>query len=1178
MSQQERLEKAIASFEAQRSLLGDDVVDTTVSALREHLAALLRERQREQRKLITVLVADLSGYTAMAEKMDVEEVRDTMNALWQRLDAVAVRWDGHVDKHVGDALITLFGAPRAQEDDPQRAVAAGLAMQEAMSAFIEEDEARSGLALRIGVHTGRALLSPALRSGEYTAVGETVNLAVRLEEMAPLNSVLISHDVYRHVDGLFDVVAGTHVPLPGIAKGLPTYRVTGERARRTHASGRGIAGVGTPMVGRDEELDKMRAGLERVFHTGRGELLMVVGEAGIGKSRLGLEFKQWLREKSRLPGQVTLVEARADRQMRRLPYSLLRELVAAYCGIRDSDQPLLARQKLVAALERAAAVREAPEEGGGLRAEYIRRAHFIGQLIGLDFSDSPYLQGMIHDARQIRQRAFAHLAKLFQETSSDQMSVLLLEDVHWADEGSLDLIAHLMQECVQARLLIICLARPSLFERRPAWRDGTRVAMAHMRLELLPLCEKDSQRLLQEILRPSPTVPRQLLQLVTMGAEGNPFFIEELVKMFIEEGVIVREGGGWRFHMQGAVLGVPATLTGVLQARLDRLPRGERHLLQRAAVIGFTFWEEALQAQAPGEADSLQERLTALVEKELILESETSAFAQTREYTFKHVLLREVIYESVLLRRRRQYHLRVAGWLSRQSGARAEEYAAIIAEHYETAGELPQAGGWYARAAAQAQAGYAPEAAIGYYRKALSFLPPDTAPERKVALYHGLGEMLRWQARFDEAVEAFGAMRLAAERAGDLLAQANAWRGLFLAHDYQGEHRAALRSAVGAERVARALGSPAELSMALSSKGWALMFLGEVERALDLAFEAKALAIQASSREKQAFSYLLLGGVYRVLRRYEESEQASQRALILFQELGERIWEGLLLHNLGQTARLQGDYTRARGYYSEAVAIAHEVGDRYGAMSSLSRLGRVARLQGAYRQAEAYHRGALELAERSHNSGRLAYIAHDLGDLYLAQAVVAPTPGRQEQLQRARQWFEEAARRAEEAGQEVTLAAARVGLAHVVLEGEGPAQALPLAADALEIARMQVALWQGIAAKKVVGTAWWLLGLVAAQLPLTAFPLLLEGRTCDTAACFARSLQTWDEIGSGVAWERARALRDWAAYELRAGDAERGQQMQEEAISIFTRLGTVQEVVHLDHQSVVPGTRERASG
>ncbi|MFX1265944.1 MAG: ABC transporter substrate-binding protein, partial [Promethearchaeota archaeon] len=361
----------------------------------------------------------------------------------------------------------------------------------------------------------------------------------------------------------------------------------------------------------------------------------------------------------------------------------------------------------------------------GNRADSHAAAHYLGHLAGLEFGDSEHLAGALDDAQALRDRALAYLAECFKGMATQLPVLILVDDLHWADDSSLDALNHLSLALRDQPVMIACTARPPLFERRPHWGEGQPF---HSRLALRPLSKWDSRRLVVEILQKLPEVPRALRDLIVAGAEGNPFYIEELVKMQIEDSVIVKEEERWRLDpARLAKVRVPESLTGVLQARLDRLPPEERIVLQQASVVGRLFWDRAVarirestgKALEPGK---LAEKLSELRDRELVYRRETSAFVDAQEYIFKHTLLREVTYDSVLKRLRRTYHGVVADWLLEQGGDRVGELAALIADHLALAGRATEAIDHLLQAGDRARNLYAHQEAIRAYERGLALL------------------------------------------------------------------------------------------------------------------------------------------------------------------------------------------------------------------------------------------------------------------------------------------------------------------------------------------------------------------------------------------------------------------------------------------------------------------------
>ncbi|MGB7924789.1 MAG: protein kinase, partial [Pyrinomonadaceae bacterium] len=769
----------------------------------------------ERRKQVTVLCADLSNLTARFEAGDAEEVSELMTGLWERLDAVVTGHGGVIERRMGDAMVALWSAEVAQEDDPERAIRAALAMQAEGREFIRGNLARlladgddhddddddaslerddSAPLIRTGINTGLALVGAVTGTrGERAATGTAINVASRLERAAPRGGIYISGDTYAQVRGVFDVQPLELMSASGKPEPLFAYIVERAKPRAFRLRTRGVEGIETRMIGRQAELERLLNALRAVLEDKELQVVTVVGEAGLGKSRLLYEFSN---EVELLPERFRIFNGRASEAMKGLPYSLVRDVFFFRFEIQDSDSPGVARAKLEEGMR--------PFFGAGEEASM--RAHFIGHLIGLDFSASPHLRGIIDDAKQIRDRAFHYATQFFTAVARELPAIIYLDDLHWADDGSLDFVEHVARTCSQSPLLLLCFARPLLLERRAAWGEGEE---AHARVQLQPLLKRESRQLVEEILRQAESIPQALRELIVSGAEGNPFYVEELIKMLIDQKVILP--GPERWHVDASRLvevRVPSTLTGVLQARLDSLSVLERTVLQRASVVGRIFWGDAVASlrieptsDSTAYEGSIREALEALRRKELVYRREASAFVGTTEYIFKHAILRDVTYETVLKRDRRRYHREFAAWLSERSGERAGEYAGTIAKHYELAKETARAAEWYGRAAQQAREAYAPETAASYYRKALEFLPvaeaeDDSKAQARRALqkewYQGLGEVLKIQARFDKAIEAIEAMRILAEVDKDTVAQARAWNELAVVQEKRGDNRGAL--------------------------------------------------------------------------------------------------------------------------------------------------------------------------------------------------------------------------------------------------------------------------------------------------------------------------------------------------------------------------------------------------
>ena len=642
----EQLQAAIAALEAQRALLGDAVADTALAPLRRELAALQAPAAgAQQLKQVSVLFVDVVGSTAIGQQLDPETIHAVMDSALERFTAVVQSEGGRVLQYTGDGMLAAFGTELASEDDVECAIRAGLGIVESARQHAPQARQQHGVPdfnVRVGVHTGRVLLGGGV-DAEGSIRGATVNVAARMEQSAPPGRVRISHDSWRHVRGLFEAEEQEPISVKGVAQPMRSWLVVRSLPRSTRHGPRGIEGLATPMVGRDTELGLLHGRLQRAIATRRAHAVTVVGEAGLGKSRLLAEFQRGLDAQ-----RVRLLLGRAHPRSAVEPYGVLHDLVARALGIAEGEPADTARDKLEAAL---AVLFD--DEG-------LAPVHRIGHLLGLDFSASPHVKPLLGDDAALRAAAFDDGVLALQRLCARRPTVLVLDDLHWTDDGTIAFVHHAMRHAADAALLLLTLTRQTVFERHADWMQGI---AQHGRIDLKPLDEALSQELAEALLQRMRDVPDALRALVIGGSEGNPFYMEELVKMLIDDGVIVVAADGW--HVLGERLEqarVPATLTGVLQARLDTLPAAERLALQQAAIVGHEFWDRALAA-IDAQAPSL---LPPLLKKELIVPRDATAFDGGSEYAFKHHLLHQVTYDSVLKAPRRDGHAKVgAFWRAR---------------------------------------------------------------------------------------------------------------------------------------------------------------------------------------------------------------------------------------------------------------------------------------------------------------------------------------------------------------------------------------------------------------------------------------------------------------------------------------------------------------------------------
>jgi class 3 adenylate cyclase len=582
-----------------------------------------------ERKLVTVLFADLVGSTQLGASQDPERTRAMLDRFYDAMAAEVERSGGTVEKFAGDAVMAAFGAPAAHEDHAERALHAALAMRHRLAELFGDE-----LALRIGVNTGEVVVGRP-REGSSFVTGDAVNVAARLEQAAEAGEILAGERTVAAARGAFEFGSATTVEAKGKEDGVACRRLV--RALSLMRP-RGVSGLGRAFVGRESEQTLLQATYDRVVGQGEPHLVTIMGDAGVGKTRLVRELWEWLAGAARQPRQRT---------GRCLPYGeltywALGEVLKEHLWILESDAPEIALRRL---------------EG----------REILGLALGLDVA------GDLHPLAA-RDRLHEAWIEFLQELAREQPAVLLIEDLHWAEEPLLDLLERTVRD-VHGPVLLIGTARPELLDRRPAWGGGRRNSTL---LWLEPLTGEDSERLLQELL--TNELPEELRTLLVERAEGNPFFVEEMIGALIDRGVLARRNGGWTVGVLPADLDVPDSVQAVLAARIDLLPAGEKAALQAGSVIGRVFWGGPVRELL----DGAEPDFTVLEDRDFVRRRAGSSLAGEVEYAIKHQLTREVAYASLPKARRARLHARFAQWLERLGEGR-DEHAPLLAHHYAEA-------------------------------------------------------------------------------------------------------------------------------------------------------------------------------------------------------------------------------------------------------------------------------------------------------------------------------------------------------------------------------------------------------------------------------------------------------------------------------------------------------------
>ena len=831
--------------------------------------------RREERKVVTILFCDLVEFTSRFDLADPEDVRSTLATYHSLVAREIERFGGTVEKFIGDAVMAVYGAPVAHEDDAQRALLSALRILPAIEDLNETNQ-ELPLAVRIGVETGEAIVSVGATSSQQgMAVGDVVNTASRLQTVAPTGGIVVGEGTHRHTEDLFDYEPLDPVQVKGKASLLRIWVVKGSRSRFGAELQRRAS---TPLVDRDDELELLKRTFARAAREPSVQLVTLMGEPGAGKSRVVREFFSYLDD---------LSELFFWRQGRCLPYGegvtfwALGAIVKAQAGVLESDSAQEAGERLAACV---AGLVEDPSEREWIRG---RLAPLIGlaewQPEGIDRAES-----------------FSAWRRFLEAIASIHPVVIGIEDLHWADSPLLDFLEHVVDWSTGVPILILCTARPELFERDPRWGGGKRNSSI---VSLSPLGASDTERLVSTLL-PSD-VPPEVHELLIERSGGNPLFAEEFARMLGDQ-----PGAGLSSAMTASS---PESLQAIIAARLDTLLASQKSILQDAAVLGKVFWPGALAAVGGLEVETVRAGLHELIRKEIVRPSRISSVKDESEYSFSHAIIRDVTYGQIPRALRARKHVAAARWIEQLAGERVADHAELLAHHYGEALELSRSAGMTEDVAALEESTrrywtIAGERAMGLdvssagecFDRALRLLPVGH-PERAATLARKAEAALD-AGQYEDAesafVEAIAGFRERDERVGAGAALVQLATVLWERGDSI-SCRARLAEAV---EILEAVPPGAELADCYASVASDHLVTGRFEEALRWADRAIALAVEVGAewvlpraRSYRGMSRCYLGDleglddIRRALAMAEGQGQSRESARVLL-VLGEVLW------------------------------------------------------------------------------------------------------------------------------------------------------------------------------------------------------------------------------------------------------------------------------------------------
>jgi class 3 adenylate cyclase/tetratricopeptide (TPR) repeat protein len=990
----------------------------------EHLAERIRAERSElegERKQVTVLFADVVGSMRLAEQTDPESWRGILDRFFAIVSEGIHRFEGTVDKFTGDGAMALFGAPIAHEDHARRACLAALHLHDELGEYANELRRTEGLnfSIRIGLNSGEVIVGTIgddLKL-EYTAIGHTVGLAQRMESLAEPGKAYLTRHTAELVEGFLQLEDLGEFDVKGASEPLRVYALAGvgsARGRLDLARARGFS----RFVGRAEEMDTLDAALERML-AGEGQAIGIVGEAGVGKSRLCHEFA----ERARARG-MAVYEAQGQAHAKSIPFLPVLQVLRGYFGIEERDSEQEAREKIA------------------------------GRLLLLDESfgdDLPLLFDFLAvpdperpapkvDPEAGQRRLLALIRRLAAANSRRQPGILLFEDLHWLDPGSELFLAAQIEAIQGTRNLTILNFRPEYsadWMRRSYYRQ----------LPLAPLGPGEIDELLRDLLGTDPSL-NGLPGLIRERTAGNPFFIEEVVRELVEAGNLEGRKGAYRLVRPTEGAHVPATVQAILAARIDRLGERDKAVLQAASVIGKEFTQPVLVRVTELDERELESALVELVAGEFVYEQ--SLYPEL-EYSFKHPLTREVAYGSQLSDRRTRAHAAAARAIEEVHAGALDERAALLAYHWEEGGEALLSARWHARAAQWA--GYtAPAEALRHWRRVreLTMELPDS--EEATGLGTGSRTMIlqfAWRLGLpDEEVAAvFEEGKELAEEHGDdatlalLLATYGTSRGL---RGHVDEYVALTGESVQlAERIGPALLVPMLVPAAYARfvKGDLADALGQMERVLELTESDRSLGAGVGVASPYAWAVIFRANLLAILGRVQEGRAEIERGIDLTRAYDDTESRGWGHMNVANIARLSGETEGAVAHGQQAVEIAERLGDAFSRTIAPTFLAMAHMINGQHAEALPYLERSAEIARERRTA--LEFIPWTLS--FLGEALAALGEGR-----RAREAVDEALALSVERGSAPSEWTARRALARVLMASEGAAASEQIEAELRE--------------------------------------------------------------------------------------------------------------------------------
>ncbi len=911
---------------------------------------------------IAVLFIDMVGFTSFSEGKDPEEVSELLNKYWKIVSEIVEKYDCYIDKYIGDAVLILCGFPHGHENDSERAILIALEIINGMRGL--NLLIKQKIQFRFGIHYGNVFAGDVGGNSfsAKTVIGDVVNTAERIQELADPDTIYVSYDIYEFTNKFFDFQKVGNKHLKGKEEEIGICKVLGRKNKRK--SFRGIEGLNIPMVGRDEELKLLVDKFSNITASKSIEIGLIRGGAGIGKSRLSEEFLSTVKQK--YSDKVSIIKGRC------LPYGEsfvnwpIIQLVKTILGIEDSDTAFLIKGKIKYYLR---------THFGGFKIELIDADKILGLLLGAE-------ETIDIEPEKIRNQTILVFIELLKKESLDKYLVVVIEDIHWIDFSSIEILRETIKRLDNVSLLLLLITRPEYKESITCKNFLESLTQDRELLNIkLDRLSRNNTRKMVELLLEIEKLPDKLKELIISHSEGNPFFTEEIIKSLIDREILVSKGDSWHAVREITDIDIPKTVTSVIQARVDTLSEDEKQILQTASVIGKTFWKKILDSIIPNIKTA---QFQGLLDRGLI-KNIISMAENELQYKFKHILIQEVVYRSIVKKIKRELHLRIAGWIENSYSDNLEGYYDLLAIHYNKGGNEEKAIEYIYLAGEKAKKNYANSEALALLENVVrkTKLSPEFNDYRKKAkksianIYSTLGKN---EKAIEDYQEALNLTKDERENKEIRISIGEVYQRM---SDYN--HALKIFNDVLSELSSQRFD---EWQSVMTSIAWIKYLQGDIKKMGKIIADINEKLLKKDVPKKEYEKYVTrlnnLYGIYHSNKGdWKKSIEYYKKNIEIYERQNDLGGVSTTYNNIAENYSQIGDFKKCIGYYEKSLNIAEKTGEMLGQAIPLYNLGETYLGLNALEKAEEYLNKYMIINRQIDNHLGIGYGSAGLGSVYL---------------------------------------------------------------------------------------------------------------------------------------------------------------------------------------------------